>query len=82
MPLLLFFVVVFLLDSLSECAARPGDGFAQVHSAVVFHPIGRQIQDLQGRVLLQHLGQVTHAVTSHAVTTETVDKGQSQEVLL
>lgn len=79
---LLSFLLVFLLDSLSECAARPGDGLAQVHRAVVFHPIGRQVQDLQGRVLLQHLGQVTHAVTSHAVTAETVLKGQSQEVPL
>lgn len=57
-------------DSLSQDAARPGDGLAQVHGAFVLNPIGRQIYDLQRRVLLQRLGQVTHAVTSHAVTAD------------
>lgn len=62
------------LDSLSQDAARPGDGLAQVHGTFIFDPIGRQIYDLQGRVLLKHLGEATHAVTSHAVTADNKHK--------
>lgn len=55
-------------DSLSQDAAWPGHSLAQVHSTFIFNPIGRQINDLQGRVVLQHLGEKTQAVTSHTVT--------------
>lgn len=56
------------LDSLFQSAAGTGDGLAQVHAAFVLNPIGRQVDELQGRVLLQHTGQMESAVTGHTVT--------------
>ena len=63
-----------MLDSLSQDAAWPGNSLAQVHRTFVFDAIGRQIYDLQGRILLQHLSKMAHAVTSDTVTTDKQDE--------
>ena len=57
-------------DSLSQDAAWPCDGFTQACSSFIFNPIGRQIYDLQGRVLCQHPSKMACTVTRHTVAAE------------
>lgn len=57
-------------NSRSQTAAPWGEHLAQVHSSLIFKPIERQVDDVQGRVLLQHLSQMERTTATHTVTAE------------
>lgn len=59
------------MDSLSQGAARLADGVAQVLCTYVFDAVGGELDDLQGRVLLQHAGEMQGAVVGQTVTART-----------
>lgn len=69
-----------LRDSRFQTAAWGRQCLAQVHGSLILNPIARQIDDVQGRIFPQHLGQIKSTIATHAVTAElqykTIYKGE------
>ena len=64
-------VCVCVCASRLEATGGRSDGLAEALCTLVFDPIGREVQDLQGAVALQNPRQNLCTVTSHLVTMET-----------